>query len=231
MDSRIAGIAESRVRWHPCHRIISSRFPTIHLFERVAGPADWDALYALESMTNPRLSGELGAIDKIAPEDRSFGPGASVIMAPFVYLNPAGGRFTDVDFGAFYAGNTLTTAIAETRYHREVFLRATHQQPTELTMRSYLADVSAKFHDLRGRRVQMPEIYDPDSYKASQTLGRALKVAGSNGIVYESVRHPEGQCISIYRPRLVRNLRQSAHLRYVWDGERISQVYELRPIE
>jgi RES domain-containing protein len=231
MDAHAAGIAVSRVRWHPCHRIVSSRFPTIHLFERVAAAADWDALYALESMTNPRLSKELGALEKIAREDRSFGPGAAVIMAPFVYLNPAGGRFTDAGFGAFYAANTLATAIAETRHHREIFLRATHQEALEVTMRCYVADISARLHDIRGLRTQMPDVYHAESYARSQILGRELKFTGSNGIVYDSVRHAQGQCIAIYRPRLVQNLRQSVHLRYLWDGARISHVYELKPIE
>jgi len=30
------------VKFAPCHRIVASRLPTIHLFERVADPADWD---------------------------------------------------------------------------------------------------------------------------------------------------------------------------------------------
>jgi len=226
-----AGIAVRSVSWLPCFRIIASRLPTIHLYERVADAADWDALYALESLTNPRLRAELGAIEKIPREERIFGPGASVIMAPFIYLNPAGGRFTDATFGAFYTANTLATAIAETRHHREIFLHATQQGPIELTMRSYLADVTAKFHDIRGKREQMPEIYDPDSYAASQVLGRSLQHAESNGVVYDSVRNPQGQCLAVYRPRLVHNLRQGVHLRYVWDGARITHVYELRPIE
>lgn len=219
------------LRWLPCFRIIASRFPTIHLYERVADAADWDALYALESLTNPRLQEELGAIAKIPREDRTFGPGASVVMAPFIYLNPDGGRFTDATFGAFYTANSLGTAIAETRHHREIFLRATQQGPIELTMRSYLADVTAKFHDIRGKRRQMSQIYDPDSYAASQILGRSLRLAESNGVVYDSVRDPEGQCLAVYRPRLVQNLRQGVHLRYLWDGTRIAHVYELRPIE
>jgi RES domain. len=225
------GITTLMLRWLPCFRIIASRFPTIHLYERMAQAADWDALYALESLTNPRLQAELGAIDKIPPEDRTFGPGASVIMAPFIYLNPDGGRFTDATFGAFYAANSLATAIAETRHHREVFLRATQEKPIEITMRSYLADVTAKFHDIRGKRAEMPEIYDPDSYATSQVMGRSLRLAESNGVVYDSVRDPRGQCLAVYRPRLVKNLRQSVHLRYVWDGARIAHVYELRPIE
>ncbi len=221
-------LAVGEVRWQPCFRVISSRFPPVHLFERVASAEDWEALYWLESLTNPRLRDEVGEIELVPPEDRVFGPNASIIMAAFTHLNPDGSRFADDTFGAFYAAASLDTSIAETRYHREVFLRATRQSAMELDMRSYLCDVRASFHDIRGKRDKMPDIYDPDSYAASQELARALKRAGSNGVVYDSVRHPGGQCLAVYRPRLVQNCRQGAHLRYVWDGGRISQVYELR---
>ena len=231
MTTPYPALAVSEVRWQPCFRVISSRFPPIHLFERVAAAEDWEALYWLESLTNPRLRDEVGDIDLVPPEDRVFGPGASVIMAAFTHLNPEGSRFADNTFGAFYAAASLDTSIAETRYHREVFLRATHQGPTELDMRTYLCDVAASFQDIRGRKDQMPDIYDPDSYAASQRLARALKRAGSNGVVYDSVRHAEGQCLAVYRPRLIQNCRQGTHLRYVWDGQRISQVYALRLME
>ena len=224
-------LAVSEVRWQPCFRVISSRFPPIHLFERVSGAEDWEALYWLESLTNPRLRDDVGEIELVPREDRIFGPGASVIMAPFTHLNPEGSRFADDTFGAFYAAASLDTSIAETRYHREIFLRATRERPLELDMRTYLCDVAASFHDIRGKRDRMPDIYDPDSYVASQKLARSLKLAGSNGVVFDSVRHSGGQCLAVYRPRLIQNCRQGTHLRYVWDGERISQVYALRAIE
>jgi RES domain len=223
--------AVGEVRWQPCFRVISSRFPPIHLFERVASAEDWEALYWLESLTNPRLRDEVGEIELVPREDRVFGPGTSVIMAPFTHLNPDGSRFADSTFGAFYAAASLDTSIAETRYHREVFLRATREGPLELDMRTYLCDVTATFHDIRGMRDQMADIYDPDSYVASQKLARSLKRAGSNGVVYDSVRHTGGQCLAVYRPRLVQNCRQGAHLRYVWDGQRISRVYALHLME
>jgi hypothetical protein len=224
-------LAVSEVRWQPCFRIISSRFPPIHLFERVSSPEDWEALYWLESLTNPRLRDEVGEIELVPREDRVFGPGTSVIMAAFTHLNPEGSRFADDTFGAFYAAASLDTSIAETRYHREVFLRATHEGPLELDMRTYLCDVSATFHDIRGLRDEMPDIYDPVSYVASQNLARSLKKAGSNGVVYDSVRHTGGECLAVYRPRLVQNCRQGTHLRYVWDGERISRVYALHVMD
>jgi hypothetical protein len=42
------------------------------------------------------------------------------------------------------------------------------------------------------------------------------------------VRRAGGQCVAIFRPRLVQNVRQSVHLRYAWDGTAIADVYEIR---
>ena len=56
-------LAVGEVRWQPCFRVISSRYPPIHLFERVAAAEDWDALYWLESLTNSRLRDEVGEIE------------------------------------------------------------------------------------------------------------------------------------------------------------------------
>ncbi|HUQ11619.1 MAG TPA: RES family NAD+ phosphorylase [Steroidobacteraceae bacterium] len=222
--------AARAVRLAPCYRIVASRMPTIHLFDRVADPADWDALYALESLTNPRIRNEIGELRLVPVADRVSGPNASIVMAPFTHLSPQGTRFTDGHFGAYYAAESLDTAIAETRFHRENFLRATSQPPIELEMRCYLADVASELHDLRGRRIELPDVYDPSSYVASQKLGRELREAGSNGIAFDSVRRSGGQCVAVFRPRLVQNVRQNVHLRYAWDGNSIADVYEIRAL-
>lgn len=224
-------IAARPVRLEPCYRIVASRMPTIHLFERVADPADWDALYALESLTNPRIRDQIGELHLVPRADRVSGINASIVMAPFTHLSPQGTRFTDGRFGAYYAAESVETSIAETRFHRENFLRATAQPPIELEMRCYLADVSCVMHDLRRRRLELPEVYDPSSYVASQSLGRALRAEGSNGIAFDSVRRDGGECVAVFRPRLVQNVRQGMHLRYSWDGAAISQVYEIRAVD
>jgi hypothetical protein len=218
------------VRYNPCHRIVASRLPTIHLFERVADPADWEALYKLEAMTNPRLRQEAGDLSLVPVADRVSGPNASIVMAPFTHLSPPGTRFTDGHFGAYYGAESIDTAIAETRFHRENFLRATSQPPIELEMRCYLADVNCELHDLRARRTELPDIYDPASYSASQKLGRSLRDAAANGIAFDSVRRTGGECVALFRPRLVQNVRQSVHLRYAWDGNAIAEVYEIRVV-
>jgi hypothetical protein len=223
-------ITTSAVRWLPCYRIIPSRFPPINLFERVTDPADLETVLDIESMTNDRLRNEVGSLNLVPPEDRISGPGTSPIMAAFTHLPPYGSRFTDGSFGVFYAGRTLETAIAETKYHREAFLRATSEPRIELDMRVYAVDLDAVLHDIRGMRDTMLGIYDPSSYTASQALAIEIRNSGSSGFAYDSVRKPGGECVAIFKPRVLSNCRQERHLTYVWDGSSISTVYEKRDL-
>lgn len=222
--------ALQRLTWQPCCRIIPSRFPPIQLFERVTDPADLDAVMALESLTNDRVREEVGKLELIPHEDRVAGPGTSAIMAAFTHLNPQGSRFSDGTYGVYYAGKTLETAIAETRYHSARFMLATQQPPIELDMRVYLADVDQDLHDIRGMRETLPDVYATDNYYASQALGKRLREQRSWGIAYESVRHADGECIGIFRPPALSHCRQAQHLCYVWDGTRISTVYQKKTL-
>lgn len=218
-------ILVQQVTWGPCRRIIPSRFPPIQLFERVVDPADLEAVLEIESLTNDRLREEVGNLGLIPMEDRIAGAGTSFIIAAFTHLNPQGSRFSDGTYGVFYAGRTLETAIAETRYHREQFMQATSEPPMELDMRVLLTDLDKELHDIRGMRTVIPEIYADNDYSASQALGKQLRAQNSWGIAYDSVRHSGGECVGVFRPPALRHCRQERHLCYVWDGHRISNVY------
>lgn len=210
----------------PTWRIVPSRFPPVTLFDAVADPADLDSVYAIEALTNPRLRDEVGDISLVAPADRVSGPGTTPVMAAFTHLNPAGGRFTTPNFGAWYGGLDIATAVAESRHGRERFLAETAQPAIDVDMRVYVADVAADLHDLRSD-AEWPGIYDPWSYAAGQALAATLRTAGSDGVLYASVRHT-GECVAVYRPRLVSNCRQERHLSYRWDGVQVVDVYEKR---
>lgn len=224
-------IPVTKVEWKPSWRIIPSRFPPIQLFERVAVPEDLEAVVAVESLTNLRLRDEAGDIQLVPPGDRIGGPGSSVIMAAFTHLNPEGSRFSDGTFGVFHAANDLDAAIAETRHHRERFMRATSQGRMELDMRVYNVDLVAALHDLRGRQTEFPLVYHNDNYSAGQHLAATLRKEGSNGIAYSSVRRRGGECVAVFRPRLLSNCRQERHLCYVWDGKQISDIYEKQALK
>ena len=191
-------------------------------------PADLDAVYMIEAMTNDRLRDEVGELRLVPAEDRVSGPGSSAIMAAFTHINADGDRFSDGTYGVFYAADRVDTAVAETRHHRAAFMRATAEPAQELDMRVYAVDLDASLHDVRGLRDQRPEIYDPARYAASQALARDLRTRGSDGILYHSVRDADGLCAAVFRPRRLSRCRQERHLCYVWDGARIATVYEKR---
>lgn len=212
------------VRWSPAFRIVPTRFPTVSLFDRVANPEDFEALYALEAMTNDRLREELGEISMVPANERIYGTGSTPIMAAFTHLNPCGSRFSDGSYGVFYAACNRKTAIEETRYHHGRFLAATKEAPQHLQMRLYTVRIAGELHDVRS--TAHPEVHSPSSYAVSQALGRKLRATGSEGIVYRSVRWVEGQCAALFKPRCASRCLHAAHLSYVWDGKGIAAVLE-----
>jgi hypothetical protein len=126
----------------------------------------------------------------------------------------------------FYAAQERETAVDETVYHRERFFRRTALRPLDTDMRVYAVDVAGDFHDLRD--AGLPDVYAPDRYDASRALAAGLRSGGSNGIVYRSVRRPQGRCIAVFRPKRLSRCRIDRHLTYHWNGTRISVVYEKR---
>ena len=215
-----------KLDWHPCHRLIASRYPTVGLYDAIADPADLDVVYAIEALTNPRIRDELGELQLVPRDERIVGPGSTPVMAAFTHLNPEGSRFSDGSYGVYYAADTRETAIAEVGYHRALFLARTNEPPIDIDLRLITADLSAELHDLRGLREALPRCYDPVDYGAPQALGRELRAAGSWGVAYQSVRLEGGFCAAVFRPRALSRARQSAHIALHWDGQRISHWYE-----
>jgi len=215
-----------RVRWAQACRIVPTRYPAVTLFDRVADASDFEALYALEAMTNERARDELGQIERVPPAQRLYGPGSGPIMAAFAHVNLDGSRFSDGSYGVFYAARERATAVAETRYHHARFLAATAQGALHLPMRLYHVAIDARLHDLRPRSAGFEACHDPQDYGASRALARTLHAQGSPGVVYHSVRHERGQCVGLFDPRGASACLHAAYLLYVWDGRGFSDVYE-----
>jgi hypothetical protein len=215
-----------RVRWQQGCRIVPTRYPAVNLFDRVADGEDFDALYALEGLSNERLRDELGQIERVAAQDRLYGPGSGPIMAAFTHLNVLGSRFSAGQYGVFYAARDRATAMAETRHHHGRFLAATRQGPLHLPMRLYSVAIDARLHDLRPDGAVDAAVYDPADYGRSQALGAQLQRAGSAGVVYRSVRQARGYCVGLFKPRGASACLHAAYLLYAWDGQRFTDVYE-----
>jgi hypothetical protein len=216
--------------WSPAYRVIPTRFPAVNLFDRVASPEDFDALYALEAMTNDRLRTEVGELDLVPREERRFGPGYGPIMAALTHLNPLGSRFSDGTYGVFYCARSRGTAIAETRYHTARFLEATAEPPMRQQMRLYTVVAQGEVLDLRGDPKLDLAVLSPDDYLAGQSLGRAAREAGAPGIAYPSVRDTEGECLAAFRTTLLRDCHHAAYLEYNWNGTSVDMVFELSQV-
>ena len=210
----------------PVYRVIPSRYPQINLFERVSNPQDWEALYAVESLTNQRLRDEVGDIRLVAPEDRVYGDGASWIMAAFTHppVDGRGGRFNR-DFGIYYCASRESVAMAESAFHRARFLRESRIEETTQEMRVIRAQMGpVTLHDVR--QLTGHAIYDPDDCEAAQRLGYALRNARSYGVHYQSVR-TDGECCGVMRPKALSDAIHWRYLRYNYKQGSIVKIEAL----
>jgi RES domain len=221
-------IQTKRIDWIRAWRIIATRYPPIHLFERICpNAAVWTALIELEQLTNPRVRDEIGEIALVPPERRVFGPNATWVMAPFTHKNPNGSRFSDGSYGVYYAAAALETAIAETAYHFARIAADSNDPPRREPMRVLLGTANCTLHDV----VSLPNaerlvILDPNSYVASRHLAALLREADSDGLCYPSVRHHGGNCIACFWPNVVGIPIQERHLQYEWNGEKVERYFD-----
>jgi hypothetical protein len=214
-----------RVRWPQAYRIINARYPPIDVFERVANPADWESLYALEQLTNPRRRDEGGEISLVPVSERVVGPGASWVMAAFTHVGRPS-RYTAGTYGVYYASKHLETAVRETVYHFSRFLASTSEpRGTMMELRTLVSErVDNSYCDVR---TGFDPLHDPDNYAPVQSFGAARRSEGVNGILYRSVRHAGGECLAVFKPKAIPIPKQGPHLRYHFDGIRIDRWFQI----
>lgn len=210
------------------YRLVHSKFPPIAIFDDVASEEEFEQLYALQSLTNPRMLSQAGSLELLPRGDIPFGiQGCSYAAAPFTHVNPEGSRFSDGSFGVLYLADSMDTAIAEVRYHQQAYW-------------SRVADLRYERFVFRGLTTRFDEavaldvltvprndpVYAPDNYSASRVLGRSALDAAATALRYHSVRQPEGVCWGLFTPRQVKSVVQTAHYEMIWSGE-IAAVHKL----
>lgn len=206
------------------HRLIPSKFPPVSLFDWAETQEELEQIAFLEGLTNERLLSELGNINLVSKEDWVGGQGSTPLMASFTHLGfPS--RFSDGSFGIYYAANTRQAAIKETIFHRERFYSASNEPACSISMREYIAKVQKPLIDLTGHEYSHLLHPNPDYYEYSQDFGKKISTEKHWGIVYPSIREEGAQCVAIFRPPALTIPIQGCHLKYIWDGERIAEVY------
>jgi RES domain-containing protein len=202
-------------------RLIPSRFAEVEDSVLVPLAENDDVLrdlFDLDNATNERLRGETGLLPGIGVDELVFGvPNFRIINAAFTYARPEGSRFNDGERGAWYCAFETETALAEVSFHKTVEYQEINRFDDSVTYQAMLADFTATFHDLRGANA-CPKCLDPESYVVSQALANELLESGSMGVIYPSVRSPQGTNLACFRPALVGNVRKGPAYRLTWAG-------------
>ena len=148
----------------------------------------------LAGWTNDRLVEE--RLRRLPEDEWVYGrPNASVVMATFLHVPPAGLRFNGPHLGAWTAAAALRTAAFEVAHHLRREAMAIGAAALVRDYRTYTAELAGSYLDIRGQQAQRADVYDPSSYAASQAFGKGIRASGGAGIVYESVRHPEASTL------------------------------------
>lgn len=194
------------------------------LSELADDPGESQDLMMLDGATNDRVQGEQRGLPGISTYELVYGiPNARIVNAAFTHTHDYGARFSDGTRGAWYAADRLEGSLAEVTYHKAkrlseiVVPKETYGRPGRevSTFDDWRADFRSMFHSLTPRKdftsyLQAEPV--PACYFESQALARRLLHAGSNGLEYPSVRHPEAQCLVCFRPALVYNPRRGERL-------------------
>ncbi len=227
---RLSELAELAGEPLQAYRLVNSKFPPVALFDDVADADEFEVLYQIQELTNPRLKNEVGRLELIRRSEIPFGiPGCSYATAPFTHVNPAGSRFSDGRFGVLYLADTLETALAEVKHHQSLYWSNVPDLNYErFVFRGlFCSFVDAGMKDATSIAMTDP-VYDPDDYTHSRHLGKLVKEAGCPGLRYNSVRMHGSHCWALMTPKPVLSVVQAAHYEMIWNGQvtSVSQISE-----
>lgn len=227
---RLSELAELAGEPLQAYRLVNSKFPPVALFDDVADADEFEVLYQIQELTNPRLKNEVGRLELIPRSDIPFGiPGCSYATAPFTHVNPAGSRFSDGRFGVLYLADSMETALAEVKHHQSLYWSNVPGLNYERFVFRGLSCsfVEAGMKDATSIAMTDP-VYDPDDYTHSRRLGKLVKEAGCPGLRYNSVRMHGSHCWALMTPKPVLSVIQAAHYEMIWNGQvtSVSQISE-----
>lgn len=205
------------------YRLINSRFPPTSLFDDVADADQFEAVYAVQLLTNPRILNEVGDLNMLPRVEIPFGiDGCNYATAPFTHVNPNGSRFSDGSYGVLYLADEMDTAIEETVYHQENYFRNVEGLHYDvIIMRGLMFRFSSQALDIKSAP---KKVYHPDDYSHARSFGRKARLRGIEALEYFSVRRSGSVCWALFTPRYVKSAKQTQHYEYVWNGACIESV-------
>ncbi|MDP5143902.1 RES family NAD+ phosphorylase [Rheinheimera baltica] len=211
------------------YRLINSKYPPVSVFDDVANADEFDVLYELQALTNPRLQAQAGNLSLLPRSNIPFGiTGCSYAVAPFTHVNPAGSRFSDGRFGVLYLADSVQTAISEVAYHQgQYWSRVPGLAYERFVFKALSCEFSeVSLTDLTYLPLQHG-VYHSKDYSAARALGISLREQHGAGVQYYSVRNNAALCWGLFSPQYVTQMVQSAHYEMIWQSGRINAINKI----
>jgi hypothetical protein len=191
------------------HRLVPTEYRPGKVFREVANEAEAKDADLIASATGLPQQQHSTGLAGISHRELVYGvPNSEIVRNAFRFPGD-GGRFHDRTRGAWYAADDENVAIHEVAYHlvrRLKTSRGIQVSNADFPYDDWQADFHADFYRLdstrKYARYLQPELV-PECYAAGQELARRILLNGGNGIVYPSVRFPDGVCVACFRPALV----------------------------
>jgi hypothetical protein len=202
-------------------RLVSTARLRPPVLERLVSADDAAALAEIEGATSQRLFAERHGAEGIGRDEFLHGvPYANFVNAAFAYWKPREPNRFNATRGAWYAALDVQTCIQEVAYHMAEFLARSGELKGAVEYAEMFASMAGEFVDLR----QTPghPCLDPDpavGYPIGNAIADAARAQGLNGVIYPSVRRPEGTCIVALRPHAVQSVAPGAIYRLEWSGD------------
>ncbi|QDZ09427.1 RES family NAD+ phosphorylase [Devosia ginsengisoli] len=175
----------------------------------------------IEGATSARLMAQERGISGLAANELVYDvPHAHFINACFAYAKPQQpNRFNGANRGAWYAALALQTCLAEVGFHLTKALSDAGDFNATVEYAEMFCSLAGDFIDLR-QRPQHPSLGADiaTAYPLGNALAESARAEGLNGIIYPSVRHPDGTCLVALRPAAVQSVRQGDVYRMIWRG-------------
>lgn len=204
---------------------------TYHKPPSLRGLVDTDAeaeiLAGIEGMTSARLVAERGRNIHIDPRELAWHRrhadlrvyGNTHVNAAFTYTRAGGNRFNGEERGAWYCAWDVLVSAAEVAFHRTRELSYIGRFDDTARYVEIHADFIGTFDDLTDEPDHPALTADPAAgYPEGQRLAADLRRAGSRGLIYPSVRAPQGNCLVCFEPNAIQNVRPGASWDLIWQG-------------
>lgn len=98
--------------------------------------------------------------------------------------------------------------------------------PWKSDFRELVGSLDSDLHDVSDISA-FGELHHPDNYANSQSLAGELRDNNSNGLLYRSMRYPDGLAVALFWPDVAGVPQQGQHFSCFWDGGAVSKVKKL----